>query len=134
MRCVKLLLSFGADINAVSDFEQTPMNIAVAHDQEDIIKLLEALKGITAAFVEPTVPHPIPVTTRPLSFKPQMFLSPDSSDGELEVPTRPSSRFPGSRPSSRFPGRDEDDEVVPMESTGIGSIFPTIAQVSRVGR
>lgn len=86
MRCVKLLLAFGAHINAVSDFDQTPMNIAVAHDQGIIIQLLEALKGITAAFVEPIVTHPLPLTSCFQSLRAP--FSPDSSDCELEIATR----------------------------------------------
>ena len=104
MRSVKLLLSFGADINAVSEFDQTPMNIAVAHDQENIIKLLEALKGITAAFVEPTTYHPLPVIFRPSHFKNYLPLSPASSDGELEV-------------GNKFVSNRHDN--VPMESLGV---------------
>ncbi len=91
MRCVKLLLAFRADINMISEFDQTPMNIAVAHDQEIVIKLLEALKGITASFVEPQTYHPLPVMFRPLHYKRYFPLSPASSDGELEVCTQISS-------------------------------------------
>lgn len=87
MRCVKLLLTFDADINAISEFDQTPMNIAVAHDKEGIIKLLEALQGITAAFVEPTQCHPLPIIFRPYYMKQQYTpLSPTSSDeSDLET-------------------------------------------------
>ncbi len=105
MRCVKLLLAFGADINAISKFDQTPMNIAVAHDKENIIKLLEALKGITAAFVEPIVYRPLPVVMISSCIRHTHPLSPASSDGELELATRFS--------SNHF---DHFDQDVPMES------------------
>ena len=105
MRCVKLLLAFGTDINIISEFDQTPMNIAVAHDQENIIKLLEALKGITAVFVEPVVYSPLPIIFTGSRVKHYLPLSPASSDGELELGTKYT--------SDRFNNFDLD---IPMES------------------
>jgi calcium-independent phospholipase A2 len=82
IRCIKLLLAFNADINAVSVFEQTPMNLAIAHYQESVIKLFSVLGGISAAFVMPLPPIPLPPISR---FRTQRYmLSLDSSDNELE--------------------------------------------------
>lgn len=90
MRCVKLLLAFGADINAISDFDQTPMNLALAHYQENVIHLLGALEGVSATFVQPAIPIPLPDVTQLRSLR--FPLNSDSSDNELER----ASRFMGS--------------------------------------
>ena len=90
LRCVKLLLAFGADINAISDFDQTPMNLALAHYQENVIHLLGALEGVSATFVQPAIPIPLPGVTQLRSL--QLPLNSDSSDNELER----ASRFMGS--------------------------------------
>ena len=117
MRCVKLLLAFSADINMISEFDQTPMNIAVAHDQENVIKLLEALKGITASFVEPKTYRPLPVMFRPLHYKQYFPLSPASSDGELEVVTQISSdRF------SMFGGAASMDSMNLLDTENLSQV------------
>lgn len=82
LRCIKLLLAFGANINAISSFDQTPMNLAIAHYQENVIKLFSVLGGISAAFVMLPDYIPLPKVSRFRNLG--LPFSPDSSDNEFE--------------------------------------------------
>ena len=83
MRCIKLLLAFGADINAISNFEMTPMNLAIAHYREPVIQLFGILGGISAAFVLKRDPVPLPPVTHFVGLRLPLSSS-DSEDTENE--------------------------------------------------
>ena len=61
----KVLIAFGADINAQNEFEQTPLDIAIQNNQEQLIPLLVSVgckrAGMeTASVPPPPSPPPLP--------------------------------------------------------------------------
>ena len=58
------------------------MNLAIAHYQENVIKLFSILGGISAAFVMEPQYIPLPKVTRFHGVR--LPFTPDSSDNELE--------------------------------------------------
>ena len=86
---VKLILVFGADVNAINNFEQTPLDIAIAHYQDRIVELIAALGGISAVFVQPKCPVVLPRVSPFMSFQ----LSPDPVENELEAALRLTSSY-----------------------------------------
>ncbi|XP_019856198.1 PREDICTED: 85/88 kDa calcium-independent phospholipase A2-like isoform X2 [Amphimedon queenslandica] len=89
LRCIKLLLAFGADINAISNFEMTPMNLALAHFKESAIQLFGVLGGISAAFVLKRDPVPLPPITHFLGLGlPLSSSDSDDTDNDRQTPYR----------------------------------------------
>ena len=82
-------MAFGADINAISNFEMTPMNLALAHFKESAIQLFGVLGGISAAFVLRRDPVPLPPITHFLGLRlPLSSSDSDDTDNDRRTPYR----------------------------------------------
>lgn len=71
-------------MNAINNFEQTPLDIAIAHYQDRVVELIAAQGGISAVFYQPRQPVVLPRVSPFMSFQ----ASPDPLECELEAAMR----------------------------------------------